>query len=361
MTIRTASSTGVQPISFYRPATGTAPKATASFPAQNHYFKANTTCVAGDASDTMLLRKPIPNYAGVKLEPGTMCRVLKRKAAWHNVETYGTKRRKGWVSVTSDHELIKQPNVPRCDRNRIEYGQVNGKAFVGAPKMEDINQGWLGDCWLIGGLAAVAQAAPQYLKNGIKKGVVKGEYTVDLHNFGQNGHYYGPESIKIDNWYPVIDDHVLYAQGSKKGGPKFRVSKFENGARPLWPAIIEKAMAQMKGGYDKLDEGGTAKDVFQALTGLRAEETLMGRPGSSQNQKALAEIRRGLAGDLPVAASTKGRPVVPGICDNHVYVVVGMNATHVVLRNPHDTTKVHRIELKQFCRAFEDVTVCCEE
>jgi hypothetical protein len=227
--------------------------------------------------------------------------------------------------------------------------------------MEDINQGWLGDCWLIGGLAAIAEAAPEFLKNAVEKGGSEGHYVVKLHNYGQNGHYYGAKQIEIDDWYPVVNDHVLYAQGSKRGGKKYDLEQFETGKRPLWPAIIEKAMAEMKGGYNKLDEGGTAKDVFQAITGLRAEETLMGRPGKEQNQKALCEVKRGLKAGLPIAASTKTRPVVKGIYENHVYVVVGLTRDKVVLRNPHDTTKVETVCLKDFIRAFEDVTVCCDE
>jgi hypothetical protein len=223
--------------------------------------------------------------------------------------------------------------------------------------MADINQGYLGDCWLVAGMAAVAHARPDVIKDAIAPGKKPGEYIVTLHKFGDNGHYYGPREITVDGWYPTIERHLVFAQGRYSGGSRYEEEAFQNGGRELWPAILEKAAAQLWGGYDKLGEGAGAGDAFRLITGVGAQEFWLKRGGIAANEKAFEAIRSGLKQGLPLAAGTKTSHKVKGVCANHMYIVVGITDKGVLLRNPHDTAEAVTLDLSTFCRAIDYVTV----
>jgi hypothetical protein len=112
--------------------------------------------------------------------------------------------------------------------------------------------------------------------------------------FGDNGHYYGPREITVDAWFPTIEDHLVFAQGDYCGGSRYEQEAFQNGSRALWPAIMEKAAAQLWGGYDKLAEGASAIDAFRLITGVRPHEFEIGRLGTTATEKSFKGIRSGL-------------------------------------------------------------------
>jgi hypothetical protein len=236
---------------------------------------------------------------------------------------------------------------------------VDATEFNKVIRVEDVNQGWLGDCYLIGAIASLAHTLPRYLRKAIRKGAGPGEYIVRLHNIGKNGHYYGVKEIPVNNWFPSRNDHILYGQGVGKPTRNFMVKDIVAGERPLWPAIIEKAFAQMNGGYDALNLGGWEKDVFMAITGKPAIEVPLGRPGNQQNEVAMEQVKSALKQGLPITAASKGRSVLKKIYACHVYVVVGVDDKHVYLRNPHDTRPMMSLTTKNFIRAFGTITVAC--
>ena len=310
---------------------------------------------------TMVLDEPRTGAGGFSVQPGTTLKVIGHKRGWHQVETMGADKDRGWIATPTDRSLRPQLNVPRIDRSYVEFQPVEGPIYTGPVKVEDINQGWLGDCFLIGALAALAHSAPGKIRDCIRRGDKPGTYVVTLNRVSDNGRDYGERRIEINNVFPTKDGQLLYAQGGKGRNERYEIEEFEDGDRPLWPAILEKAFATMLGGYDKLDQGGIEETVFRGVTGMHVEDIDIGRPGSSQNERAISDLDLALKMGLPVTASSKGRKVLPNIYDNHVYVAVGVTEDKVILRNPHDPRKTMSLTHKDFCRAFDGLVVGCVE
>lgn len=129
----------------------------------------------------------------------------------------------------------------------------------------DAKQGSLGDCYLIAGMIAVARANPQAIKNIIKD---NGDGTFNVTLFIRQNYYSAPraEVITVDARLPVKSkDSPLYA----------KVGDQADGKDELWPALIEKAVAQKKASYELISGGNINKNGFnfagatELLTGKR--------------------------------------------------------------------------------------------
>ncbi|MEC9466383.1 MAG: hypothetical protein VX834_11390, partial [Myxococcota bacterium] len=142
-------------------------------------FTRGTTVVSSNiTSPTTLLKKPDAQLGGVNVRPGTALKVVGYRDGWHKVETMGEEKSRGWISGRTGPELEPQMSVPRGDRKYVEFDKVNAKAFNGPVKVEDINQGWLGDCYLIAGMAALAHSNPGAIRNAIRQGEKEGTWVV---------------------------------------------------------------------------------------------------------------------------------------------------------------------------------------
>lgn len=328
--------------------------------AQTRPIPAGTMVVSSTLrGPTLLSAKPADSTGGVNIEPGIPLKVMEHRAGWHKVETLATPKARGWVSTSAGPALAPQLAVPACDRNYIEFDQINGKPFTGAVKIKDVNQGYLGDCYLLAALTALAHANPEAIENAISEGDVPGSYTVTLRKGLKFGKRTGPKSVKVDNWFPMKNGHMLYAQGGSEAEPRSKVEQFKTKKRPMWPAIIEKAVATMAGGYNKV-EGGYEGDILEAFTGKAADAYSVGKLGSTQNEAVTRLLKQGVRAGRPVTAATRACKdvyIIPGIHANHVYVAAGHSKDKVVLRNPHDPRDTKAISYADFSQAFDRVTI----
>jgi hypothetical protein len=136
-------------------------------------------------------------------------------------------------------------------------------------------QRYLGDCWLLSSLAAIAQTQPQVLEGAITD-LGDGTYRVRLHRQERSGEMKA-EDVRVEGSLPkTADGRDAYAQ---RTDPK-----------ELWVGIIEKAFAAWKGGYGALD-GGVPSDALTALTG-RPTQTAFSRG----TLRIVIEPRAGVAG-----------------------------------------------------------------
>jgi hypothetical protein len=134
----------------------------------------------------------------------------------------------------------------------------------GGPLPTDVNQGSLGDCWLLAVMAATANGDPARLQSMIHDNR-DGTYTVTI-----DGH-----RITVDDEFPVDANGLpTYARGPQWTQPTV-----------LWPLILEKAMAQHVGGdYDDLsgDDPERAHDWFGGTDEMSISQWLWTDPSDAE-------------------------------------------------------------------------------
>ncbi|MFI9403313.1 C2 family cysteine protease [Nocardia sp. NPDC052316] len=131
----------------------------------------------------------------------------------------------------------------------IRTGTATGPLYLeGGPRPDDVQQGRIGDCYLLSNLIGLADRNPALIRDMIREDVTTQPRTFSVR-------FYDPANnswvwIKVDDtFYQSPTGEMIYAT--------------HDGARPLWPAVIEKAWAVFYGaqrGYVGLDGGmsGTA-------------------------------------------------------------------------------------------------------
>jgi hypothetical protein len=204
-------------------------------------------------------------------------------------------------------------------RERAAYVPVYGSLFgPGGPSYKDVQQGAIGDCWLLAGLAEVAARAPSditsmfsYAGASLVNGCLVYNYTVRLYDTSGVARYF-----TVDTELPA--GGFLYDQ--PVGGV-------------LWVALAEKAYAEANGYgyvisghrgfnyYDALNGGGGAS-ALQAITGNSAS----GNPFGSATDITTAWQNGQL---ITLATPSSKTPLsVNGlnVAENHVYAVVGYYA-----------------------------------
>jgi Ca2+-binding RTX toxin-like protein len=183
------------------------------------------------------------------------------------------------------------------------------------PSIDDVNQGNLGDCYFLAGLASIAQKGPGWIHERIC------DLGDDTYAVMFEGSY-----IRVDNQLPTA------APG---GGPEFAGFGLEGS---MWVPIMEKAFAYWRDSGDRsygaLD-GGDRDEPFDML-GIQCEDFWDG-----DNDDLLQGLWNAVAGGNAVTASTESGEFENGmmLVPSHVYSVVSVNLNDqtVRLRNPWGT------------------------
>jgi hypothetical protein len=219
------------------------------------------------------------------------------------------------------------------------YANVSGTLFgKNGPSFLDVQQGAVGDCWLLASLAEVANRDPQDIKNmftpdgsTVENGTTVSLYTVRFFN-----------SAGVAK--SVVVDTELPGGGTTYDQPL-------NGV--LWAALAEKAYVQANAaGYvttfeagldnyvaldnsnhpsDTKHQGGCATWALQATTGKSASAYAVNPTNIAADWKA---------GDFIVLLSD-GTPVSPSIVGTHFYALINCttpdNANHLSEADPMPT------------------------
>lgn len=207
----------------------------------------------------------------------------------------------------------------------------DAKMVVGGASRLDINQGMLGDCWLLAALASLTRE--EKLMNRV---LCSGEYD----DFNSPG-YCGAFKFNIwqdGEWTEVIIDDRLPTYRNKL---VFMHSKDKN---EFWCALLEKAYAKLQGSYEAL-KGGQTVEAMEDFTGGLGEDFDMKKMREKRDTKELEELRKviqkGLRrGDLmgcsitaaPNQIEAKGEM---GLVKGHAYSVTGATTVKVYGREVH--------------------------
>jgi hypothetical protein len=255
-------------------------------------------------------------------------------------------------------------DLPAVSGDGIAYEQAQGVLFgKGGPRASDIAQGAVGDCYFMSGLGATATQAPatirsMFINNG------DGTYTVRFFEYDATNDTWRADYVTVNLELPVYQQGgaFVYA-GWYQGG---KATPYTSKANVLWPALAEKAYAQLAeegwsrftgtGGsgvsgtpadwnqncYDALNSGDgvatmqiTGSNItadFYLPTGTAADEQALIKDFNHGSLVTVGSLAQEPA-DTPTNAA--GEPL---IIATHVYFLHAVNATAgtFTLINPCD-------------------------
>ncbi len=279
---------------------------------------------------------------------------------------------------------LVDPSVTRDEKTKAldpyTYKKNDRGAKVFGPdgvKAGDVQQGYIGDCYMASAMSAVAGSKPDAVQQAIKDNK-DGTFTVRFFELDYSGRKTA-HSETVDADLPHYGDMPAYAKSTEKVDGKQYME--------LWPSILEKAYAQWKGSYDAMGNGGIAGDVMTALTGERSSQVTTA--GAGENDALWTKMKAASDQKKPMTAGTGGeedpryKDPKAGVYGWHAYTVMGVEEAkegdktkrYVVCRNPWakrrrnsdaaavgDTTNdtaggVFKLEWAEFRRLYDNVTV----
>lgn len=180
--------------------------------------------------------------------------------------------------------LVDSENVPGTALNTGELYGASGR-----PSENDINQGGLGDCYLLAALGAQAQEDPSAIMDLIERNS-DGSYDVRI----------GDRTVQVTPDV-VGGDNPAY-QGARDYNAETDVLE---DLPPLWPALIEKAYTVVHGDSYGDIEGGNAGETHRELFGDRPTATDAGdAPEINTDENILEQARALLAQNVPIMLSS---------------------------------------------------------
>ena len=206
---------------------------------------------------------------------------------------------------------------------------------VSAISINDVNQGWLGDCFVCAPIAALALQRPDYIQSMIRD---NGNGTQSVRLYLDPSYFYNvlaPRfTVAADNstWITVHDSDLGPGMNTNNGG-----QLIVNGVQEIWPQVIENAISQVVGGYNVLNYGGSAAPIMRYLTGASAIETYISPTWGGNAQPTTAQLRADLVSKDMVTFFT-GAPNGYSLQYNHEYTLTSVDTVNGVdyahFRNP---------------------------
>jgi Calpain family cysteine protease len=253
---------------------------------------------------------------------------------------------------------VKDPAVLKGDLKRVRQEVIKGGELVkGGISGNDVTQKYIGDCYLIAAMAAVARVNPDVIANAFKK---RSDGTYDVTLYEAKGRGFTPVKVHIDADLPHNDwYHLTYASARDE--------------RELWPALLEKAFAQRAGSYGAI-EAGVPGEALSAITG-KATSMIDFKEKGTKAEQVFAALTLAVKEKRPATASTYGESsnakyTNSGLYADHAYSVWGTETSngkqYVQLRNPWGESEpanngrddgIFKMELGEFMKMFANVEI----
>lgn len=169
-----------------------------------------------------------------------------------------------------------------------------GTLFVNGISPDDVIQTNINDCYLVSVLSSLAADNPDFVRDMIRPDG-PGKYSVRLYE-KQDGGSFSPIWIAVSASLPSSGGVPVYGHSEDVD---------DEGKQELWPSIIEKAYAKLKGNYPDIDWGNTIY-AFEALFGTRGDKSTTADLDADEQWE---ELKEALDGEEAVVCST-GRHVI---------------------------------------------------
>jgi hypothetical protein len=232
----------------------------------------------------------------------TMLEWPKEQHAYTYIHRAGTKgykptglSAKGWMTLLlQEYEALpalKDNLLPKQDRDKytdnMTYGgrklhnksnkpilPGRGMGVVDAPNLKiigdvdpsDVNQGTVGDCWLLSGISSLAEF------DGAVKHLFRKTKNLDKMPRGDGPNMYTITLWDLSTWKEVdvvVDERLCVAADGS--GQLLASRPSEDGE--LWVCYLEKALAAHCGGWDKIT-GGQCTHAWALMTGCKEQYTI---------------------------------------------------------------------------------------
>jgi hypothetical protein len=182
----------------------------------------------------------------------------------------------------------------------------------------DVRQSQIGDCYVMAVLAGLTNTPEgrALLRSAITEQTTPGgqvlSYGVTLHE--PHRHWFADTTFTARE----VDVPPIYARGHAEPRPG-------GGGNEVWVLVMERAYAQVAGGYNAMGHGGRIADAMEIITGRPARTyglgPIFGRYGPEDLRRDL------LTGHLvAVASRTDVEQSRPDLVPNHAYLVTGLES-----------------------------------
>ena len=224
----------------------------------------------------------------------------------------------GGVSTTLNGQSFAEPATTNASMVYKNFSTMPLFSEKG-PSVDDINQGYVGDCWYLSSLASVAKVNPDKISQSVVD-LGDGTYAVQFTRNGQN--VFSRVDGNLATW---SGNSVAYAN-----------VKNSQGNSALWVAIMEKAMTQFMGttaSYKNID-GGWMSVAYDSM-GL-SERNIWASSATDLVTQLNTALAANKAVTLGIGSVQAGAPLIGG----HAYTVDHLNkddkgnVVSITLRNP---------------------------
>jgi hypothetical protein len=217
-----------------------------------------------------------------------------------------------------------------------------------AISLNDIHQGYIGDCFLLSPIGEIARVQPSFIANMVHVNS-NGTETVTLYNANLSNWY-------AKSWKPVAAtvSNVFQSNSVNSGAGQDVVGN----QKEIWPQVLEKAVATLNGGVN-----GSLAPIANGGYPFLAMEQLTGKPASwmSPASLTLPQLLNMVAAHDLLTFDTYYSNQQYNLVGNHSYMfegVTGSGAAAVLhFGNPWGFDQPAPIPFSQVSRVFAQVDV----
>jgi hypothetical protein len=234
-----------------------------------------------------------------------------------------------------DKSMFYTQNVPKGTKWKRPFDLTSKPQFIfGTANANDLDQGFIGNCWFIAGCAAIV-LVPELFSN-----VVPNDQSFDT-NYAGIFHfhfwYYGEwVDVVVDDRLPVKSDDTLLFCSNREEPDEF------------WAALLEKAYAKLCGSYENLDGGSTSDALIDMTGGIQEQFEIKNKQSEAEKNEMWQILLKGHQHKSLIGASIAPNPRVRearlnnGLVMGHAYTITkiiaiklkGKEVRLLRLRNP---------------------------